>query len=98
MEFKAVLVKSFARIHRANLINNGILPLLFTQSEDYDLLTPGSILGVINLRDSLLGGGEKLTLKLDENQTVEVLLQASDFERKVLAAGGKINLLKNQGT
>ncbi|WGK69009.1 aconitate hydratase [Candidatus Haliotispira prima] len=91
---KAVIVKSFARIHRANLINNGILPLVFADPQDYDGLETGQTLVVRKLREQLLGGQSELVLESENRREVKVLLQANDFERKVLAAGGKINLLK----
>ena len=91
---KAVLVKSFARIHRANLINNGILPLVLARPNDYQRLIQGSFLSAAKLREQLLDGVEDLVLELQGDLPVPVLLQASESERKVLAAGGKINLLK----
>ena len=95
---KVVLTKSFARIHRANLINNGILPLVFADLQDYERIQEGCLLGVPRLREQVLGGAEELLLQLNEGGheagIVKTTLQASEFERKVLAAGGKINLLK----
>ncbi len=91
---KAVLVKSFARIHRANLINNGILPLVFVQPQDYERLNKGNVLMASKLREQVLNGTEELKLAVEGQEPIKVLLQASEFERKVLAVGGKINLLK----
>ncbi|MEM9424572.1 MAG: aconitate hydratase, partial [Spirochaetota bacterium] len=91
---KAVLVKTFARIHRANLINNGILPLLFADPQDYERLATGHLLQAVRLREQVLDGSEELVLTLDTQEPVRVWLQASALERNVLAAGGKINLLK----
>jgi aconitate hydratase len=58
------LVKSFARIHLANLINFGILPLLFENPADYDLLEMGQTLELPNVRQLLLEGAHRLTLKI----------------------------------
>lgn len=98
---KAVLALSFARIHRANLINNGILPLVLERPEDYERLEKGDLLSVAGLRKSVLAGEEILLLKVQsmgngQSEPLRVLLQASKFERQVLAAGGKINLLKQR--
>ncbi len=94
---RAVIVKSFARIHRSNLINNGILPLVFADPQDYMRLEQNCLLSAAQLREQVLGGQEELLLELEGQGKLKVLLQASAFEREVLAAGGKINLLKNQG-
>ena len=100
---RAVLAISFARIHRANLINNGILPLVLEQPEDFHRLEKGFLLSVSGLRKSVLDGEEILSLKVQDTENeasngqvepLKVLLRASRFEREVLAAGGKINLLK----
>jgi aconitate hydratase len=58
------LVKSFARIHLANLINFGILPLLFENPGDYDLLELGQALELPNVRQLLLEGAHRLILKI----------------------------------
>ena len=94
---KAVLALSFARIHRANLINNGILPLVLERPEDYERLEKGCLLRVAGLRNSVLAGEEVLSLEVQrQSEPLKVLLRASEFERQVLAAGGKINLLKQR--
>ena len=58
------LVKSFARIHLANLINFGILPLTFENPGDYDLLSQGQTLELPGVRQLLLDGAERLPLKV----------------------------------
>ena len=57
-------MKSFARIHLANLINFGILPLAFENPSDYDLLTQGQTLELPGVRQLLLDGAERLPLKV----------------------------------
>ena len=58
------LVKTFARIHRANLINFGILPLTFENPGDYDAMTQGQTLELPGVRQLLLDGAERLPLKV----------------------------------
>jgi aconitate hydratase len=79
---KAVIAKSFARIHKANLINAGILPLTFKDKSDYDLL---------NLYDELDMRGNAVYFK---NKPIYVIVEASQTEKDILEAGGKINWIK----
>ena len=60
---KAVLVKSFARIHRANLINAGILPLTFANEADYDKIDQGDELELANVRKAIEAGDSQLSLR-----------------------------------
>ena len=53
---RAVIAKSFARIHRANLINWGILPLTFVSEDDYEKVDAGQSLSISNIEDSLATG------------------------------------------
>ena len=53
---KAVVTKSFARIHEANLINTGILPLTFADPADYDKIEQGDILELPNIKDAIANG------------------------------------------
>jgi aconitate hydratase len=87
------LVKSFARIHLANLINFGILPLTFENPGDYDLLSQGQTLELPNLRRLLLDGAETLTLKLGD-QEIRVRADLSLRQRRLVAGGGALNLAR----
>lgn len=85
---RAVIAKSFARIHRANLINNGILPLLLENKEDYDKINAGDEIVFENIRTAL---GENKIVSKCGNNTIKFLINASAKEIKPLLAGGKLN-------
>ncbi len=87
------LVKSFARIHLANLINFGILPLTFENPEDYDLPTQGQLLELPNVRKLLLDGADRLPLKVGDKK-IWVRVDLSARQRRMLALGGALNLAR----
>jgi aconitate hydratase len=87
---RAKLAKSFARIHRANLINFGIIPMTFVRPEDYDFISEGDRIRVEGVRSSLAGGKKELTVRIRGRQ-VPVKIDVTDRERAVLLAGGLIN-------
>jgi aconitate hydratase len=87
------LVKTFARIHLANLINFGILPLTFETPGDYDLLGLGKTLELPGVRKLLLEGAERLPLKVD-GQQIWVRADLSARQRRMLAVGGALNLAR----
>ncbi|MDR2719586.1 MAG: aconitate hydratase [Nitrososphaerota archaeon] len=91
---KAVITKSFARIHMANLINFGILPLTFTNKQDYDNIDQGDIL---ELETNDLA--ENLTLKnKTKNTEIKVNLNLSKQEKEQIKAGGKLAAIKTKQT
>ncbi|MCH5348256.1 MAG: aconitate hydratase [Oscillospiraceae bacterium] len=89
---KAVLVKSFARIHRSNLINAGILPLTFVNEADYDKISQGDELSLENIRAAVESGKTELTLK---NKTtgadIPVLCELSGRTKDIILAGGLLD-------
>ena len=87
------LVKSFARIHLANLINFGILPLTFENPGDYDLLSQGQTLELPGVRERLLDGAERLPLKVGDKE-IWVRVDLSARQRRLLAVGGALNLAR----
>jgi aconitate hydratase len=87
------LVKSFARIHLANLINFGILPLTFENPGDYDLLAQDQTLELPGVRQRLLDGAERLPLKVGGKE-VWVRVDLSARQRRLLAVGGALNLAR----
>lgn len=90
---KAVLAKSFARIHKANLVNFGILPLSFIDPGDYASLQEGSRIRITNLV-RLLGGGENtIPVELNGRGTV-VKHDFTARQREILLAGGLLNYVK----
>jgi aconitate hydratase len=87
---KAVITKSFARIHMANLINFGILPLTFADKQDYDNIDQGDILELATKELS-----EKLTLQnKTKNKEIKVNLNLSKQEKEQIKAGGKLAAIK----
>ena len=95
---KAVIAKSFARIHKANLINTGILPLTFKNEEDYDRIGQGDILELPNILEEIKNGGSKITLvNKTKNFEVELELPLSDRQADILSAGGLLNYTRKNG-
>jgi aconitate hydratase len=93
----AVIAKSFARIHRNNLINYGILPLEFATPSDYELLDMGDEIGLDRLRTSI-SNGQPLTLH-NKTKDCKLTLQAglSQREREIVLQGGLLPYLKARG-
>jgi len=91
----AVIAKSFARIHRANLINFGILPLLFDDPADYDRVDQGDRLAIDNVPESLKTG--VFTVENRENgRTFAARTDLNPREAEILEAGGRLNLIKSR--
>lgn len=90
---KGVAVKSFARIHKNNLINNGILPLVFENEADYDTIELNDELIIENALDAVKSGQAKLVNKT-KGLTYMMLLEVSQRQKEMLLAGGLINLIK----
>lgn len=87
------LVKSFARIHKSNLINFGIIPLTFEQTEDHDLINVGDSLKIKGIKDLILSGEERIKIIIG-SRVISTRLEISSRQREILAAGGLINYLK----
>ena len=95
---KAVVVKSFARIHRANLINAGILPLTFVNEADYDSINEGDELSIPDVRKLISEGKEQLTLVNKTNgKEISVMCELSDRTRDIILAGGLLDYTRNNG-
>lgn len=89
---KAVLVKSFARIHRANLINAGILPLTFVNESDYDKINEGDDIAVMNVRSDISGGKTQLTVINKTTGTeIPVLCELTGRTKDIILAGGLLD-------
>ena len=88
---KAVIVKSFARIHKANLVNAGILPLTFKNPEDYNKISLGDTLGFEDLRSAVLKG-EDITVKNTVlGETIALSCELSERDREIILAGGLLD-------
>jgi len=91
MGVKAILAKSFERIHTANLINFGILPLTFITEEDYDRLAQGDRLVFPDIRKVLLDRDSLQLKNMTQDTLIEVAFELSARQRKILLAGGALN-------
>jgi len=91
---KAVLTKSFARIHRANLINFGILPLTFSNEEDYNKVDQLDTLEIKDLSQQL-NQEEIIVSNLTKGLEIKVQHNLSSRQKEVILAGGLLNYTKN---
>ena len=93
---KAVLVKSFARIHRANLINAGILPLTFVNEADYEKIAQGDELELADVRKHIENGETTLTL-VNKTAGVEipVLCELTGRTKDIILAGGLLDYTRD---
>lgn len=94
---KAVLVKSFARIHRANLINAGILPLTFVNESDYDKINQGDEIVLADVRADVEADMSKLTV-VNKTTGVEipVLCELTGRTKDIILAGGLLDYTREQ--
>ena len=88
---KAVITKSFARIHKANLINSGILPLTFENEADYDKIDLGDDLVLENIREAVENGGKVILKNKTKDVEISLVSDYSERQRKLLLAGGLLN-------
>jgi aconitate hydratase len=93
---KAVIAKSFARIHLQNLSNFGILPLIFVNPEDWDWIAQGDRLSIPDVRRALLKGNKVQVVNLTKNETYETEHPLSPSAVEMVLAGGLINLVKQK--
>ncbi len=89
---KAVIAKSFARIHTANLINFGILPLMFENKNDYDGLEQGDIIE-ISARIAELRNNNLIMINLSKNFEIGLMHDLSRKDIEIIASGGKLNFI-----
>ena len=87
---RAVIAKSFARIHMANLINSGILPLVFADPADYDAIAQGDELVIENAPAQVESGEEIVVKNVTRGTSFKTKLEVSPRLRKILLAGGLI--------
>lgn len=90
---KAVLAKSFARIHMANLINNGIMPLVFENETDYDKIDVMDELVIENALEQV-NSGIVVVKNKSKDEEYRMQLSIADRQKKMLKAGGLLNLVK----
>ena len=95
---RGVITKSFARIHRDNLINFGIIPMTFVNVEDYDKISERDELIIENVREDLLDGDEFLTLNnVSKGDKYEIKHGLTMRQINIILAGGLLNYIRQQG-
>jgi aconitate hydratase len=94
---KAVLAKSFARIHQANLINNGILPLVFENLQDYDKVKEKDELLIEDTFAQTKKGVVRVK-NLTEGQEYKMILNLTPRQKEIIVQGGLLNLVKSKGS
>ncbi len=94
---KAVLVKSFARIHRANLINAGILPLTFVNENDYDKISQGDEISISDVRKAIEEGKTELeVVNTTTGAKIPVLCELTGRTKDIILAGGLLDYTREQ--
>ncbi len=92
---KAVIAKSFARIHRSNLINAGILPLTFVNENDYENISQGDELEIKNLISSVNENGKFVILNKTNGKEIITECELSVRTKQIILAGGLLDFTKN---
>ncbi len=91
---KAVITKSFARIHCANLINAGILPLNFVNADDYDKITQGDELSLKGIKNAIINNEPAVLVNLTTGEEYELKYDLSQRQKDIILAGGLLNYTK----
>jgi aconitate hydratase len=94
---KGVFAKSFARIHRRNLIAQGIVPLTFADEADYDRAKVGDTWRLPRLREELEAGTEEVTVEIEDDGEIKLAADLAPTEREILLAGGLLSYLREHG-
>ncbi len=90
---RAKIVKSIARIHKANLLNFGILPLVFKDKSDYDGISQGDKIRIPNIRQLIEKGESEIPVEIN-GKKIFTILDVSARHRKMLLAGGMLNMAR----
>jgi aconitate hydratase len=93
MAVRAVIAKSFERIHSANLVNFGILPLTFRTESDYDRVAQGDEVDIPGVREALGKGGRLVAHDRTRGFDFELSCELSDRQREIVLAGGTLSFL-----
>ena len=91
---KAVITKSFARIHCANLINAGILPLNFVNPDDYDKITQGDELSLEGIKNAIINSAPAVLKNITTGESYELKYDLSERQKDIILAGGLLNYTK----
>jgi len=93
---KAVIAKTFERIHSANLINFGIVPLTFKTETDYDQIDQGDEIKIENIREAISQNKPLVVKNLTKNKDIQVNYTLSQRQRNIILAGGMLAYIKNK--
>ena len=93
---RAVLAKSYARIHHTNLVDFCILPLVFADERDHDRISPGDVLEVAGLREGLRRGGELTVRNVSQGYEFPARHNLTERQVEILLVGGLLNYVKSR--
>ena len=93
---KGVIAKSFARIHMANLINSGIIPMTFENEGDYDEIDMGDEIVIENIIEQIKSGNRLIVKNKTKNKDIPVNVSLSERQVEIILTGGLINYTKKQ--
>ncbi|MBO5066223.1 MAG: aconitate hydratase [Clostridia bacterium] len=93
---KAVITKSFARIHKANLVNASILPLNFVNADDYDKISVGDKLILPKIKEELRSGADITLVNETKNEEYKLICDVSERQIDILTAGGLLDYTKEE--
>ena len=93
---KAVIAKSFARIHRSNLINFGILPLVFVNPDEYEKIEMNDKLVIDNYKEALLKNQPFEVKNISKNSAFYVKANLTERQAEIILKGGLLNFVKSQ--
>ncbi len=93
---RVVITKSFARIHIANLINAGIMPLTFKNPDDYEKLSQGDMLSIDGVFDGM-DSGEMTLINETTGDKIPLVCNFTDRQKEILKAGGLLSYTKKEG-
>jgi aconitate hydratase len=91
---KTVIAKSFERIHTANLINFGIIPLTFVKEKDFDSIDQDDELEIPNIRNQIIQAGKIMVKNITKGSEFEAQATLSDRQREIMLAGGTLAYMK----
>lgn len=92
---KAIIAKSFSRIHKANLINTGVLPLIFEEASNYDLIDYLDDIQIISVKTNLEKRIPIKAINQTKGLVFKLICEVNDRERDILLQGGLINYIRN---
>ena len=96
MKIKAIFALSFARIHRSNLINNGILPLIIDQV-GYDFFNDQDEYVLLDVKDAVENGTDVTVQNINTKETIVAKLSLAPREKVMILQGGLLNAIKELG-